>query len=367
MVARAVIGANFGDEGKGLVVDYLASLGDHDAVVRFNGGCQAGHTVVLPDGKRHVFGHFGSGTFRALPTFLAQPFVVNPLLAAIEFGKLRQMGIKLPTLYVHPACRVTTPIDMIMNQVLERELGCLRHGSCGVGFNETIQRDKVLSLTMFDLWSGEVNMQAFCERIGTEYVQRRIGGTIKFDAYEGFLDSCKWFADYAKPAYITQFNAPLFEGAQGLLLDRDRIEFFPHLTNSNTGMKNVRELCREAEITTVEPWHVSRTYLTRHGAGPLPEETPGVYFEDKTNVENQWQGSLRFAPLNSDELVDRVTLDAGDEVPKIVFTHCDQLMTSEAVRIGAHRYVYGETADDVYPRPLDSWEVLYEKSASATA
>lgn len=366
MVARAVIGANFGDEGKGLVVDYLARTGDHDVVVRFNGGVQAGHTVVTPEGKRHVFGHFGSGTFCKLPTFFAQACVVNPLLAAVEHAKLREMGVTPPKLYVHPACRVTTPIDMIINQVMEKNAGHLRHGSCGVGFNETIQRDKALPLSMFDIWSGDVNLLAFCERLQSEWAQHRLGATVNFERNDGWVKSCEWFAKFAVPAYITQFNAPLFEGAQGLLLDRDRIEFFPHLTNSYTGMRNVRELCKEAEITAIEPWYVSRTYLTRHGAGPLPGEQP-VYFEDKTNVLNPWQGPLRFAPLDADELLDRVSMDAGNEVPKIVFTHCDQLMTSEAVRVGAHRYVYGETADDVYPRPLDSWEANYEKIASATA
>lgn len=76
---KVIIGANFGDEGKGLMTDYFCNKCDNPIVVRFNSGAQAGHTVVTPDGNRHVFGHFGSGTFNNTPTFLSKYFVVNPL------------------------------------------------------------------------------------------------------------------------------------------------------------------------------------------------------------------------------------------------------------------------------------------------
>ena len=91
MIARIVIGANFGDEGKGLVTDYLCSQGA-GVVVRFNGGAQAGHTVVTPEGERHVFRHFGSGTFLGVPTFLSQFFVCNPILFFEERKQLIDLG-----------------------------------------------------------------------------------------------------------------------------------------------------------------------------------------------------------------------------------------------------------------------------------
>lgn len=84
MRARAVIGASFGDEGKGLVTDYLCAIQGAGIVVRFNGGAQAGHTVVTPDGLRHVHHHFGSGTLWGTPTFLSQFFIVNPIAFLAE-------------------------------------------------------------------------------------------------------------------------------------------------------------------------------------------------------------------------------------------------------------------------------------------
>ena len=70
----AIIGANYGDEGKGLLTDYYAAKSKHSVVVRFNGGPQAGHTVVTPEGKRHVFSHYGSGTLAGAQTFLSKHF-----------------------------------------------------------------------------------------------------------------------------------------------------------------------------------------------------------------------------------------------------------------------------------------------------
>ena len=79
--ARVVIGAQFGDEGKGrLTAHHVVEVGDDAIVVRFNGGAQAGHTVVAPDGRRHVFSHVGSGALTGAATYLSRFFVANPIL-----------------------------------------------------------------------------------------------------------------------------------------------------------------------------------------------------------------------------------------------------------------------------------------------
>jgi adenylosuccinate synthase len=142
---------------------------------------------------------------------------------------------------------------------------------------------------------------------------------------EAFVNGCAQFADCVHPLGIAQCEDPVFEGAQGLLLDQDNKEFFPHVTRSHTGMKNVRALCAQAGITEIETYYVSRTYLTRHGAGPLPGEDPGMAFADDTNVEHPYQGRLRFAPLDVAALRARCAADYGGEGWKLVLTHCDQL------------------------------------------
>src|SRR2546425_1241702 len=161
MIARVVIGANFGDESKGKIVDYLCATQGAGIVVRFNGGAQAGHTVVTPDNERHVFRHFGSGSLCEVPTFLSQFFVCNPILFFKEREQLIELGFH-PVIYAHPECLVTTFVDMLINQAKESARGIKRHGSCGIGFHETLQRSKVseLKITMSDLWNGGKRLES---------------------------------------------------------------------------------------------------------------------------------------------------------------------------------------------------------------
>lgn len=325
--ARAVIGANFGDEGKGLVTDYLCATQGAGVVVRFNGGAQAGHTVVTPDGLRHVFRHFGSGTICGVPTFLSQFFVCNPIVYLRELEQLIALGVA-PTVYAHPNCLVSTFADMMINQELETGRGDKRHGSCGMGVNETITRSDIaeLKITMSDLWNG-IPLESRVAEICGRYAEFRTGKPLDdADAMIAeFSRVCRDVAGLVRPLGIAQCEDPIFEGAQGLQLDQDNKAFFPHLTRSHTGMHNVRILCEQASISEIETYYVSRTYLTRHGAGPLPGEDRTMHFHDDTNVDHPFQGKLRFGRLDVGDVYKRCRRDKQDRSFKLVLTHHDQL------------------------------------------
>lgn len=330
MRARIVIGSGWGDEGKGLVTEWLCSTGA-GVVVRFNGGCQAGHTVCLPSGERHIFRHAGCGTFHGIPTFLSSFFVCNPILFFEERKQLIELGYH-PEVYAHPDCLVTTFADMMINQIKETRRGDKRHGSTGIGFHETITRSTVkeLKITMADLWNGGARLETQLAEICDKYARYRVGGKIdEPEASKAFLECCRHFAQEVNPAGIGQCKDPVFEGAQGLCLDQNNKEFFPHVTHSNTGMQNVEILCGQAGITEKEIYYVSRTYLTRHGAGPLPGEDASLSYEDNTNHQTQFQGRLRFAPLDYGKMVARCKQDAGSNDFKLVLTHQDQCRSRE--------------------------------------
>lgn len=329
MTGRAVIGANFGDEGKGLFVDYLASKGG-DVVVRFNGGCQAGHTVVTPDKQRHVFSHFGSGSFVGLPTFFSQHTIVNPVLFIKEYGELSHCTRE--EVYVHPDALVTTPWDMNDNQDTEQDRQ-RRHGSCGVGIFATILRDKRVPLRMRDLWDNDLTDQI--ADIMAYYNKTH-------DNPEQFINDCLWFANNVTPGAIQLWGDPIFEGAQGLLLDQGNMDMYPHLTPSRCGAHNVRELAYEAGYNVGDTYYVTRPYMTRHGAGPLPAEDKELTYEDDTNDRNEWQGSLRFGHMDYTKLMRRIHADS--ENPKLVLTHCDQ--ASAPMGIGSH-HSFGPTRNDI--------------------
>lgn len=300
-----VIGLHYGDEGKGRTTNYLVKNSDsYPGVVRFNGGAQAGHTVETKT-QRHVFHHLGSGSLVGAPTILSRFFVVNPTLFMLERVKFdRNLRV-----YVDPDCYVTTPYDILINRRRER---IKKHGSCGVGFAETIKRNlNGPKLTVADLQEEE-KARTIVKDIRESYfhpIMKELNG-FREDLTEAFFDEAeeRFFQDVTNfkklvtivkdTQMISKFDHLVFEGAQGLRLDQYS-EDFPHVTYSSTGSENVAELLKdiEADITV---HYVTRTYLTRHGAGPLPGEIPNPGIKDKTNVHNQYQEHLRFAPINFD-------------------------------------------------------------------
>lgn len=346
--ARIVIGANYGDEGKGLVTDYFCSQGA-GVVVRFNGGAQAGHTVYTPDGLRHVFKHIGSGALCGVPTFLSKFFVVNPIMFFRELDELKTMMVEPPAVFADPQCKVTTFADMIINQRKEDARGINRHGSVGLGVHETMQRSQVPSMciTMADLWnfnrpSLEAKLRESCDKWAKYRTKQSIEKPDEM--IDKFLHGCEQFAERVHPAGIALCEDPVFEGAQGLLLDQDNKESWPHVTHSKTGLHNAKILCDQLGAE-MEVYYVSRTYLTRHGAGPLPGEDPAMQFPDDTNLIHPYQGPLRFAPLDPDALGERCTKDCGSTDWRVVFTHCDQL--PPPVGYGVGLFSYGPTRNDV--------------------
>lgn len=350
--ARAVIGASYGDEGKGICTDYLCATQGAGVVVRYNSGAQAGHTVVSPDGKRHVFSTYSSGSFLNIPTYLSQFFVVNPIMFFQERDKLIKLLGGVPDVYASPDCLVTTFADMVINQRIEKhreKTTGQRHGSVGLGFGETIERSAGLphlKITMADIWNG-INLEDRLVEICGKYAQFRTTKIIKNaePMIAAFMKGCEELANSIHPAGIAQVADldPVFEGAQGLLLDMDNKANFPHVTRSNTGLKNVRYLCKQAGIDTIEPYYVTRTYLTKHGAGPMPGEDPKMKFHDDTNLPHAYQGTLRFAPINGRELMQRVEADAIDLDYSLVATHCDQLDATFTSTLKS----YGPTRNDV--------------------
>jgi adenylosuccinate synthase len=320
--AFAVIGAQYGDEGKGLMVDHLADRhgGSAVVVVRSNGGSQAGHTVVTPQGQRHVFSHFGSGSFTGARTHLSRFMVVNPIKFREERMKLLMAGARAPRVTVDPNAMVTLPFDALINQVVETHRGNARHGSCGHGVGETVERNE--HADGFPLTVGTVSgtsligLQALrdawvpqrLERLGVDVVPEEYRDILYSDAILAtWLEEYHLFDHYSEvlsDSEIANLGTVVFEAAQGLALDAE-MGAFPYVTRSNTGLKNIVALSEMTGITALDVSYMTRIYTTRHGAGPLAHEgqmDETIAVVDATNVPNDWQGSLRFAPLDTDFL-----------------------------------------------------------------
>lgn len=333
MKCHVVIGSNFGDEGKGMTTDYLCRNLDHPVVVRFNGGSQAGHTVTTPTGERHVFKHVGSGTFAGAATYLSEYFVVNPLELIQEIDRLYPLShlIESRNIMIHPDAKLSTPYDIMINWALEnkrRDMGCA-HGSCGFGIGQTEARHESIPLTVSDIGNFDVLHQKLIgirQHYDKTITEMGLIDHIDDSFYDDiiiqdFIGKCNIVAnicDVLSYSALSMFENIIFEGAQGLLLDQNH-EWFPHVTRSNTGMINVESIIQQfaeynpnVTLNEVDVYYVTRSYLTRHGNGPLPHEVSGKIYPnivDATNFTNHFQGKLRFAPLNLDLLNTHIERD----------------------------------------------------------
>lgn len=327
MKAVAVIGMNYGDEGKGHITNFFS---DENALnIRFNGGAQAAHAVFLSDGRNHIFHHFGSGSLQGARTLLASHFIVNPIRFVDEYEALSQKT-DLREVFIDPRCRVSTHYDMLINAF--SSWYHRKHDTCGIGINETIERNQFrqLRIRARDLVNkSEDQLKSILQTIENEYVPYRLDKLklpkSMFRSYcskriknrketmEAYLRTIKfvmaksvvWPDDNLIYRFLTRSPARhlVFEGAQGLLLDQHRTEYMPYLTRSSTGIKNVFEVLGTMRTSiNLDVCLVTRTYLTRHGDGPLFNEfsLPHAKITEPANPENPYQGKMRYGHLNKD-------------------------------------------------------------------
>ena len=403
---KVIIGASYGDEGKGLAADFFgAQEKEKNGAVNVltNGGPQRGHTVELADGRRHVFKHFGAAAFRGAATFFAQQYLVNPMEFLREFDELSGLH-RAPEAYMHPQCRFTTPWDMLANQMLREMQGL--HNSCGFGIWETVlryQRGFGLSFEAFTSMSREDRLR-WLRQLRDGYFVRRLQevGLVAPDYpaeadaaakalfcqniaaglqdlffsedlllhFEQDCEAMRFLCPMRGDEYLRKYRTILFENAQGLLLDGNSLEEADFTTPSTTGVGRVFQTVEKVfQNTPVEVCYITRSYLTRHGDGSMENELsskelakqlPGVG-PDVTNVRNRCQGALRYGMLDIDLLTERIRQDfaqcksaAGNlYLPSVMVTHLNEYAGIDTdclrQRFGTIYLSDGRTGQDVSP------------------
>lgn len=381
MRSIAVIGKNFGDEGKGLATASLSRVLGKPLIIKHNGGAQAGHTVEDAEAAwRFVHHQIGAGAEYGAPTLFAEHYMPDLYQLGKEVADFTQLFRFVPLLYSEKTARVTTIDDVLLNMGAEAARGDARHGSCGMGIDECVQRNRAghgLTVEEVATWSETELLQRFRE-LRTSYTKERAAvlGIDRGNPYFELLGNDTVLQNYvaevktniglltlvdANPDWLSQFEHLIFESGQGLLLDEDHEAYAPHLTSSKTGMHNPASFLAKRGLTLDEAIYVTRSYVTRHGAGPLPCETaraelPGVG-ADLTNQPNEWQGTLRyarhegmeafFAPVERDKDSVQLFSSARDTKLSILITHLKETgnrlyfeegeVTFERVRIEGER------------------------------
>ena len=301
--ASIVVGLGYGDEGKGLTTDYLCSKTDKKlspVVIRFSGGQQAGHTVIL-DGVKHTHSNFGAGTLRGVPTYFSEHTTFYPATIAREIKKLESKGIYNPELTLHPLAKLSTPFDVFANRECNDNLA---HGTCGLGIGKTMKRNESpYKLYAVDLLNIDLLVKKM-DSILNYYESMGVTGD-KFKQADieaemmDFMDavmSLKWnVQDYS---YLRNFDHLVFEGSQGILLDMDH-GVFPNVTYSNTTTKNAHEILDKLKVFKRDIYYITRAYHSRHGAGFFQEtDLKLINNEEETNVNNKYQGEFKISDLD---------------------------------------------------------------------
>ena len=358
MRSIAVIGKNFGDEGKGLATASLSRVLEKPLIIKHNGGAQAGHTVEdAAAAWRFVHHQIGAGAEYGAPTLFAEHYMPDLYQLGKEVADFMRLFGFVPLLYSEKTARATTIDDVLLNMGAEAARGDARHGSCGMGIDECVQRNRAgygLSVEEVAAWNAAELLLRLRE-LRTRYTRKRAAalGIDRENPYFELLENDTVLQNYvaevkanvglltlvdANRDWLGQFAHLIFESGQGLLLNEDYEAYAPHLTSSKTGMHNPAHFLEKRGLTLDEAIYVTRSYVTRHGEGPLPCETaraklPGVG-ADLTNQPNEWQGTLRyarhesmesfFAPVERDKDSVQMFSSARDSKLSILITHLNE-------------------------------------------
>lgn len=282
MTSVVIVGAQWGDEGKGKVVDLFTPQADF--VVRFQGGANAGHTLVI-DGEKTVLHLLPSGVLHPhVHCIIGNGVVLDPQVCVDEIAELRMRGLlaNSENLSISPNAHVVMPYHQRIDQLRESQLGDAKIGTTGRGIGPCYE-DKVTrtGIRMMEL----INPDRFRERLDqvlpykNKYMRNMLGhaGFERDEILETYSGLAKVLAPFVRDT--TQILARacadkkriLFEGAQGTALDVDH-GTYPYVTSSTTVSAGA------CSGTGVGPRHigevlgVTKAYCTRVGSGPFPTE-----------------------------------------------------------------------------------------------
>lgn len=387
MNVKVVVGAGYGDEGKGLMTDHFCgNIQNNGRVlnIRSNGGTQAGHTVCRLDKENlrynmWVFRNLGSGTLAKADTFLASKFIVNCYELNAEINRFKKHFGYRPIVFISNKCRVQFIADEQLNRCIEYSR-TFKHGTCGFGVFETVNRNhegyKLRISRAYEYYKNEDKdgLLEFIKETSLEYIECRVQFILETEklrvdtsklvdsindfAFKTVEDIWRLFDNNKDNLHLCELNDLMkcgeytdivFECSQGLELNWGDARNTPHVTASHTGLTNIVKELRTSDvldmITDMEVCYVTRSYKTKHGDGDFPEKDYNIELDyslyDRTNTPNSYQGVLRYGLIDTERmselintdfkiLVDATLLPKTCKLTKsLAVTHLDQ--TNEAV------------------------------------
>ncbi len=310
----AVVGMGFGDCGKGKIIDILCP--DYDVVVRYAGGPNAGHTLVV-DGKKTVFHHMPSSLLRNEATsILAAGMVVDPLTLADEIKKLPH---EKPKLLIDKNIHCIMPWHLIKDRdECEENIGTTGRG-IGPAYADKCMRvgtTKIESLALSMIFGTDKRLASF-KHLSESYMDA-------FTVIEPYLADTGEFLREAtrKKLYPWFVKDVLFEGAQGIFLDVDH-GGYPYVTSCGVGPAAINQACGLPNLHIDRIVGVMKPYTTRVGEGPMKTElikteTELGYADDIRRLGGEYGATTgrdrRIGWLNLDETKRAIALTGATEI-----------------------------------------------------
>ena len=362
-----VLGTQWGDEGKGKVVDLLTDQAA--AVVRFQGGHNAGHTLVI-DGEKTVLHLIPSGILREnVECLIGNGVVVAPDALLREILKLEEKGVPVrERLRISPACTLILPYHVALDQAREAARIEGKIGTTGRGIGPAYE-DKVArrGLRIGDLFNAERFAEKLREVLDQHNFMLEHFYKVEPVDYQTTLDEALSYAEMLKPLMIDvtarlhtlrkQNARIMFEGAQGSLLDIDH-GTYPYVTSSSTTAGGTATGSGFGPLYLDYILGITKAYTTRVGAGPFPTELfdeTGAYLAEKGHEFGSTTGRARRCGW-FDAVILRRTSEINS-ISGICLTKLDVLDGLETVKICvAYKNAAGEEIEA--PTDADSYDGL---------
>ncbi|MDO5058440.1 MAG: adenylosuccinate synthase [Neisseria sp.] len=277
-----VIGSQWGDEGKGKIVDWLAE--ETSGVVRFQGGHNAGHTLVV-GGKKTILRLIPSGILHEqLDCFIGSGVVVSPEALLAEIDELNAAGVKNVEgrLKIAPTCPLILPYHIALDQAREASKGDKKIGTTGRGigpaYEDKVARRSIRAVDLFDIEKLADKIKANVELYNCQLVNLHHAEPV---SYERIMETINGFKDRILPMIHDvsrtlyekgqKGEKLLFEGAQGTLLDID-YGTYPFVTSSNCSAGAAAPGAGVPPQMLDYVLGIVKAYTTRVGSGPFPTE-----------------------------------------------------------------------------------------------
>ncbi len=358
MKVDVLLGLQWGDEGKGKIVDVLTPR--YDIITRFQGGPNAGHTLEFNNIK-HVLHNIPSGVFREDKlNIIANGVVLDPIVFRREIESLEAMGIDLTkNLWISNKAHLILPTHRILDAASEAAKGKSKIGSTLKGIGPTYM-DKTgrNGLRVGDI---EHNFKTKYEALKNKHLQllKQYDYEYNLDDEEKFFEALEVIqkfrrvdTEYEIFRFMEEGKSILAEGAQGTLLDID-FGSYPFVTSSNTICAGACTGMGIAPSAIGEVYGIFKAYCTRVGSGPFPSELLDEVGEKLRDIGKEY-GATTGRPRRCGWL-DLVALKYSlmlNGVTQLIMTKTDVLDTFDVIRVATAYFVDGELTDQM-PFDLD--------------